>query len=147
MRRRLVSLVYESILLFGVAFIAAYLFLALTQSTYPIPSPMRHLFQSYMFAVIGIYFVWCWRRGGQTLPMKTWKMRLVDHAGHPLSLARAWWRYALIWLTLLPGLALYALGHKWGLALLALPLAWALADRERQFLHDRLARTRIITAT
>ncbi len=147
LRRRLASLVYESILLFGVAFIAAYLFLALTQSKYPIPSPMRHLFQSYMFAVIGIYFVWCWRHGGQTLPMKTWKMRVTDQAGSTVSLARAWWRYTMIWVTLLPALLLYSFGYKWGLAVLPLPLLWAVIDPGRQFLYDRLARTAIIAAT
>ena len=145
--RRLASLLYEGILVFGVAFVAAYLFLALTQSTDPIPQPVRLLFQIYMFAVTGMYLVWCWRHGGQTLPMKTWKMRLADSTGRPLSLGRAWWRYTLIWLCLLPALALYALGHKWGLALLPLPLAWALVDRDRQFLHDRLAGTAIFTAT
>ena len=146
LRRRLASLLYEGILVFGVAFIAAYLFLTLTQSTFPIPSPVRHVFQVYMFAVTGLYLVWCWRHGGQTLPMKTWKMRLADRTGRPLSLGRAWWRYTLIWLCLLPALALYALGYKWGLALLPMPLAWALIDRDRQFLHDRLAGTAILTA-
>ena len=146
LRRRLASIVYEGILLFGVAFIAAYLFLALTQSKHPIPSPMRHLFQGYMFAVIGVYFVWCWRHGGQTLPMKTWKMHLVNRSGGTLSLGRAWWRYTMIWASMTPALALYGLGIKWGLALLPLPLAWALLDPQGQFLHDRLARTAIATA-
>ena len=145
LRRRIASMLYEAILLFGVAFIAAYLFLALTQSKYPIPSPMKLVFQAYMFVVIGSYFVWCWRHGGQTMPMKTWKMRVADLAGQTPSLGRAWWRYALIWLSLLPAFWLYALGYKAGLALLPLTLAWALIDPDRQFLHDRLARTRITT--
>ncbi len=144
--RRLSSLLYEGILLFGVAFIAAYLFLALTQSTYPIAPPVLQVFQVYMFAVTGVYFVWCWRHGGQTLPMKTWKMRLTDAAGHTVSVPRAWWRYTLTWLCLLPSFALYALGYKWGLALLPLPQAWALIDRDGQFLYDRLARTAIVNA-
>ena len=147
LRRRLASMLYESILLFGVAFIAAYLFLALTQSKHPIPSPMRQVFQAYMFTVIGAYFVWCWRHGGQTLPMKTWKMRLVDDAGKALSLPRAWWRDTLGWLGMLPALALYEIGFKWGLALALLPLAWGLFDSDRQFLHDRLAHTRIVPVT
>ena len=137
-------MVYEGILLFGVAFIAAYLFLALTQSKHPLPYPIRQVFQLYMFGVIGTYFVWCWRHGGQTLPMKTWKMRVVCATGAPLSLGRAWWRYTLAWAGVLPALALYALGQKWALALTLLPLLWPLIDRERQFLHDRLAGTRII---
>jgi uncharacterized RDD family membrane protein YckC len=146
LRRRLASMVYEGILLFGVAFIAAYLFLALTQSKHPIPSPMRQVFQGYMFVATGVYFVWCWRHGGQTLPMKTWKMRLVDRSGGIVSLARAWWRYTLIWAGLMPALVLYWVGFKWGLVLLPLPLAWALLDPQHQFLHDRLARTSIVAA-
>ena len=146
LRRRLASSVYEGILLFGVAFIAAYLFLALTQSKHPIPTPMREVFQGYMFVVIGVYFVWCWRHGGQTLPMKTWKMRLVANSGGAVSLARAWWRYTMIWACMMPALVLYGLGIKWGLALLPLPLAWALLDPQRQFLHDRLACTAIVAA-
>ena len=145
LRRRLTSLIYEGILVFGVAFIAAYLFLALTQSKYPIAAPMRYLFQLYMFAIVGLYFVWCWRHGGQTLPMKTWKIRLVAEDGGVPSLARAWWRYALVWLSLAPALALYAWGVRWGLALIVLPFLWPLLDRERLFLHDRLARTRLIS--
>ena len=146
LRRRLASLLYESILLFAVAFISAYLFLALTQSRHPIASPMRQIFQLYMFFVIGTYFVWCWCHGGQTLPMKTWKMRVVGLDGTQLRLGRAWGRYTLAWLGMLPALALYVWDFKWGLLLLSLPLAWPLIDRDRQFLHDRLARTRIVSA-
>ena len=147
LRRRLASLLYEAILLFGVYFIAAYLFLALTQSKHPIASPMLQVFQLYIFGVVGSYLVWCWRHGGQTLPMKTWKMRVTNAAGQTLSLPRAWWRYALAWLGITPALALYALGFKWGLAFTLLPLAWALVDRDQQYLHDRLAGTRIVVAT
>lgn len=152
LRRRLASMLYESILLFGVAFIPAYLFLALTQSKAPLLGPMRLLFQLYMFGVIGVYFVWCWRHGGQTLPMKTWNMRIESGTGQILSRSRAWWRYTLAWASLLPALALYAvwqpwwpLAPGWPLALTLLPLLWPLIDRERQFLHDRLAGTRIVT--
>ncbi len=133
--------------MFGVAFIAAYLFLTLTQSRYPIAAPMRYVFQFYMFAIVGLYFVWCWRHGGQTLPMKTWKIRLVDRQGGVPSLPRAWWRYALAWSALTPALALYAWGFRWGLALIVLPFLWPLLDRERLFLHDRLAGTRLVTVT
>ena len=146
LRRRLASMLYEGILLFGVAFIAAYLFLALTQSKHPLPDPIRQVFQLYMFGVIGAYFVWCWRHGGQTLPMKTWKMRVESATGEPLSRGRAWWRYTLACAGVLPALTLYAFGQKWALPLTLLPLLWPLIDRERQFLHDRLAGTRIIWA-
>lgn len=156
--RRMFALLYECILLFGVVFIAAYLFSALTQFKGNPASPLRFGFQFAIFAAIGIYFVWCWRSSGQTLPMKTWKFRLVPKAGRRLSVARCWVRYGLAWLGPLAGLASYKLiivVSGYGMArpslaalLIALPMmavnfAWAVVDRDRQFLHDRLAGTRL----
>ena len=123
---RLLSLGYEGVLLFGIVFVAAYLFLGLArdaQSGLP-----RLVFQVYMLAVCGTYFVFCWARSGQTLPMKTWHIRLVTEQGKPLTVDRAFRRYLLA----VPGVVS-------GLGVL-----WAFIDRDRQFLHDRLAKTRIV---
>jgi len=123
---RLLSLAYEGVLLFGILFVAAYLFLGLArdaQSGLP-----RLLFQVYVLAVCGAYFVFCWARSGQTLPMKTWHMRLVTEQGKPLAVGLAFRRYLLA----VPGV------------LSGVGVLWALVDRDRQFLHDRLAGTRII---
>jgi uncharacterized RDD family membrane protein YckC len=44
-------------------------------------------------------------------------------------------------------LALRPYGHRrWALALLAVNYAWAFIDRDRRFLHDRLAGTRLVRA-
>jgi uncharacterized RDD family membrane protein YckC len=160
LRRRLLSLVYEGILLFGVVFIAAYLFSALTQFRGSPASPLRYGFQFTVFGAVGLYFVLCWRGGGQTLPMKTWKFRLVAADGAFPGLARCWWRYGLAWVGPLSGLLAYrAIVEVTGVGMgsfslaafmLALPLlllnfAWAMVDPDRQFLHDRLARTRLVT--
>jgi uncharacterized RDD family membrane protein YckC len=83
----------------------------------------------HVFLVLGAYFLWYWRRGGQTLAMQTWKLRIVTADGNPVSLQQGWLRYALAWPSVLCG----------GVGLL-----WALVDRDGQFLHDRLAGTRII---
>jgi len=123
---RLMSLSYEGVLLFGLLFVAAYLFLALArdaQSGLP-----RLLFQVYVLAVCGAYFVFCWARSGQTLPMKTWRIRLVTDQGKPVALERAVRRYLLA----VPGI------------LSGIGVLWAFVDRDRQFLHDRLAGTRIV---
>jgi len=157
--RRFASMLYEGILLFGVVFIPAYLFSALLQFKGAPGSPLRYVFQAYMFGAIGLYFVWCWTHGGQTLPMKTWKFRLVCVAGLRLSAARAWGRYAMVWIGPLLGLAAYKLvvdlaglgtahfsaAAFWvALPLLLLNWLWAWFDRDRQFLHDRLAGTRLV---
>jgi uncharacterized RDD family membrane protein YckC len=124
--RRLASLAYEGVLLFAIVFLASYLFLSLArdaQSGLP-----RLVFQAYLLAVCGAYFMFCWVRGGQTLPMKTWGMRLVTTEGRPLSAQRAFLRYVFAVPAICTGAA----------------VIWALFDRDRQFLHDRLAGTRIV---
>lgn len=126
-RRRLISMVYECLLLFGVAFSAGLVF-HLVVRTEMTPA-VRHLFQIYLLAVIGVYFVWSWRHGGQTLAMKTWKLRVVDSGGALISLRQGIARY------------LYACA---GVGLCGIGLFYALFDRDRQFLHDRLAGTRLV---
>ncbi len=148
-RRRLASLVYEALLLFGIVFFAGYLFGTLTQQRSGLTH--RHLLFVWLALVVGVYFVWCWTHGGQTLPMKTWRLRLVGPRGEPVGPARALARYGLGWLWFLPPLALHPVFS------LPLPatlgatavwfLLWAAAarlDSGRQFPHDRMAGTRIV---
>ncbi|WP_116135069.1 RDD family protein [Trinickia diaoshuihuensis] len=151
-RRRLAALVYESVLLFGVVFIAGYLFGTLTQQR----SGLTHhnLLTIWLALVMGAYFVWCWTRGGQTLPMKTWRLKLVAAGtGRPPNAARACARYLAAWLWFVPPLALHPLLRLSVPATLAITAAWfvlwaacARLDPARQFPHDRLAGTRIVTA-
>jgi len=126
-KRRVVSLVYESLLLFGVTSIAGLLFLAVAGGASA--GWMRHVFQIYMFLVIGLYFTASWRRRGQTLAMKTWKLQVVGANGARITLRQALVRYACAW----PSLALGGIG-----------ILYAPFDRDRQFLHDRLAGTKIV---
>ena len=79
--RRLASMLYESILLFAVAFLAVWLF-QFAAGTLRIEGWRMHLLQLFLLAVFAAYFLWCWLRGGQTLAMKTWRIRLVARDGH-----------------------------------------------------------------
>lgn len=90
----------------------------------------RIALQIWLLALCACFYVWQWRGTGQTLPMKTWKLKLVNVDGKPLSTRRALARF---------GAALASL------ATLGAGFLWALADRDKQFLHDRLAGTRIVT--
>lgn len=144
-------MVYESMLLFGVVFIAGWFFSTLLNQRHALY--LRHGLQDWLFVVLGLYFAWFWTHGGQTLAMKTWRIRLVSRDGNALSPWRAVWRYLLAWMWVLPGLAMaWALQAKaWPLLLIpgANILAWALLaylDPERQFLHDRIAGTRLISS-
>ena len=136
-------------LLFGVVFIAGYLFSTLSQTRHALDN--RYGMQAFLFLVLGIYFIWFWSRG-QTLAMKTWHIRVVDVHGHPLSQNRALARYLASWLWFLPPLLLtWPLGlsaPEVGVLTLGWVAIWALLSRfhaQRQFLHDALAGTRLIT--
>jgi uncharacterized RDD family membrane protein YckC len=145
-------MVYEAMLLFAVVFAATGLFLLLTRhagATY-----LRDGLPVCLVAVAGIYFTWFWSCGRQTLAMKTWRMRLVTADGRPLNIRRAAGRYFLAWLWFVPGLALASVlgAQTWMLVLIPLANAalWALTiyfDPQRQFLHDRLAGTRLVSVT
>ncbi|HYC49378.1 MAG TPA: RDD family protein [Burkholderiales bacterium] len=122
--RRLASLSYEALLLGAVLFFAA-LPLAMIEFALGLPH-VRAAYQIYLAAVAGLYFVWQWLRGGQTLAMKTWRVRLVSRDGAPITLRQALLRYIA------------------ALLLFGVSFLWALFDREGQFLHDRLTGTRVV---
>ena len=146
--RRMACWLYEGMLMFGVVFIAGYLFSSLTQTRNALDN--RHWQQAFLFVVFGIYFTWFWSKG-QTLAMKTWHIRIVDHQGRAISQARAMARYVLSWLWFLPPLATGYVFRLGGAEIAVLSLGWiaiwALLSRfhaQRQFPHDALAGTRLV---
>ncbi len=147
--RRMACWLYEGMLLFGVVFIAGYLFSTLSQTRHALEN--RHVQQAFLFIVLGIYFTWFWSKG-QTLAMKTWHIRLVDTRGRPLTQARALRRYVLSWLWFLPPLAAIApfnlSGPESAVIVLGWVAIWAVLSRfhpQRQFWHDALAGTRLVS--
>ncbi len=141
---------YEGLLLFGVVFLAGYLFSSLSQTRHAMDN--RHALQAFVFVVFGIYFVWFWSKG-QTLAMKTWNIRVVDVQGRALTQQRAIARYLLCWLWFLPPLAASAIFKLPGLEAAVITLGWiaiwAILSRfhpEQQFWHDALAGTRLVTS-
>ncbi len=151
LRRRMACWLYEGMLLFAVVFVAGWLFSTLGQMRNAMDE-RRHLLQAFLFVVFGIYFSWFWARG-QTLAMKTWNIRVVDATGRPLTQLRALGRYVLSWLWFLPPLAAMAPFKLSGLESAVLVLGWvavwALLSRfhpQRQFWHDALAGTRLVTS-
>ena len=79
-----------------------------------------------LFVVLLLYFLGFWLHGGQTLAMKTWRIRLASKDNRPVRPVQALLRYLLCW----PSILFCGVG-----------LLWALIDRDKQFLHDRLAGT------
>ncbi|HYG54679.1 MAG TPA: RDD family protein [Burkholderiales bacterium] len=123
--RRLAAMVYESVLLFAVAFFAAWLFFFASGGRDATQGSLRYALQVFIALVFAGYFLWSWLRGGQTLAMKAWKIRLVD-----VTPRKAVLRFFLALLLVPTGISIVSVFfHK-----------------ERQFLHDRLAGTRLVNA-
>jgi uncharacterized RDD family membrane protein YckC len=125
--RRFGSLAYEALLLTAILFIGTWVFLFFAQSLND--ALARPMLQVWLLGMSGVYLVYCWTHGGQTLPMKTWRIRLVTQGGGAVPMRTAIKRYLF---------ALVSLGAC------GLGFAWAWVDPDQQFLHDRLAATRLV---
>lgn len=79
----------------------------------------------------GLYATVSWRRGGQTLGMRPWRLRLAGRDATPPAWRALWLRYCIGTLSL----ALGGLGFWW---------AWV--DRDRLTWHDRASATRMTRA-
>ena len=125
--RRILCMIYEFLLLIAVLFIAGFIFHLVYHDT---DAPyFRPVFQLYLLSVAGIYLIWFWTHGGQTLAMQTWKIRVISTNGERISIWQAIARYFFA----VTSISFFGCG-----------IIWALFDREGQFLYDRLAGTKII---
>lgn len=127
-RRRLGGLLYEALVILALTLFLFLLPVALFSGVAQrMPGP--GLLWLYLFLLLGVYFVGCWVKAGQTLAMKTWCLWLVDaQSSRPLRPLQAFVRYGMGWLCWPTGLA----------------LLWSFFDRDGQFLHDRIAGSRMI---
>ena len=148
--RRMAAFVYEGVLLFGVLMTAGLLFSGLTQQRHALQGKTG--LQGFLFVVLAIYFTAFWSRGGQTVAMKAWHLRLVCANGTPVPQWRALLRYGLAWLWFVPAWAIAHFaglqsGAGFGLTMLAGVLGYAALvslRQDRQFVHDALCGTRVV---
>jgi uncharacterized RDD family membrane protein YckC len=127
-KRRFACMLYEALLLFGVIFIADYLFDTLTQSRHGLM--LRHERQAWLFCVLGFYFIWFWCHGGQTLAMKTWHLKIVSEKGSRINYVQALIRYILSFVFIPTGIA----------------FIYSLFDKNGQFPQDRIVKTLMVSS-
>ena len=124
--RRFAAMFYDSLLLAAVLFFAfipfVVLFGDLAKQGY---NPLSTL---YMLAVALLYFGWQWTHGGQTLGMKTWKIRVVSLEDGAVSWKQATVRFLVAMVS-------------W--AALGLGFVWGLRDPDCLTWHDRASGTRM----
>jgi uncharacterized RDD family membrane protein YckC len=150
--RRIACFLYEGVLLFGIVMLAGLLYGLATNQRHALAGQTG--LQLFLFAVFGLYFVHFWSRHGQTLAMRTWHIRVVGPDGRPPGPWRATARYVAAWLWFLPALALLhfeGVNGGWAITftLLAGVLGYAALGRlnpARQYLHDMLCGTRLVTS-
>lgn len=127
--RRLGAMFYDHLLLIALLIVLSYPYVWLANGS-DSGFIAKTLYQLYLLTICFFYFAGFWVRGGQTLGMKTWRIKLVHGGGGPVTWAVAFKRFAYAWLSLL---------------CLGLGFLWILYNRDKLAWHDRLSGTRLIT--
>lgn len=123
-------MVYDGVLLVAVWIAATAVLLPFTAGE--AIRPGQAWYTLYLVVVAFGYFGWFWTRGGQTLGMRTWNLRLAAADNGGVDWQRAAGRFAgacLSWLALGAG------------------YLWMLVDGDRLTWHDRLSGTRIVDSS
>ena len=133
--RILAAIVYDSVLVFGVVFFAAtivYVPLELITGNPQIIKPnsiAALLMFGYLLAAGTGFHIWFWTHGGQTLGMRTWRIKLVSSVTDSISLKQAITRY------LAALLSLFAAG---------MGFLWIIFNPESKSWHDILSKSELI---
>jgi uncharacterized RDD family membrane protein YckC len=124
---RWLSLLYDFFAALGLWLLVAAIFVALHHDAV-IGGVLGLLEFIVLWSVTGAYAMASWRRGGQTLGMRPWRLRVVAADGGVPT-----WRALLI---------RYVVGNA-SLLLGGLGFWWAWVDRDRLTWHDRASGTRL----
>ena len=128
--RRLFAIAYDCFLLIAIMFIVSGLATALNQGkAVESGDPLYPILVITIFLLSYLYFAWFWIHGGQTLGMKTWRIKLISTEGNVIDWKIAAIRYigAII---------------SWGL--FTLGFLWSLFDKDKLCWHDMLSKTELV---
>jgi uncharacterized RDD family membrane protein YckC len=132
LRLRIFAALYDLLPLLGIWFVAGLLALLVTGGALdPYSAAHRIVVQAFVFALTAAYFVVSWVRGGQTIGMRAWRLRVVDDQGSPLPAMRALLRFVIALVSV---------------AALGAGFWWALIDPRRRTWHDMAARSLVLRA-
>jgi uncharacterized RDD family membrane protein YckC len=120
-------MLYEILLLAALLLVSGFLFVGITQKIDHVL--IRPIFQLALLLICGTYFVWFWVHGGQTVAMRAWHLKLIADSGASISSRIGIFRFILA----VASAGLFGSGF-----------IWALFDRDKKFLHDRIIGTSIV---
>lgn len=130
--RRLAALFYDLLVLISIWMVAAALVLLAFDGEVDVvdqPSMYHFVLQGVLLALSAFYFVISWSRGGQTIGMRAWKVRIVDADGHSPTVPRSLLRFGLALVSLIAGFG----------------FIWCLFDADRRAWHDVMVKTKMVT--
>ena len=125
--RRLAAGCYDALLL-GAVWMLATLAIVAIRGGKPVP-PGQIGYQLLLIGTTALFFITSWLRGGQTLGMRAWRLRVERESGEPLDVRTGILRFLGGLLSVLSG---------------GLGLVWLWIDRDELTWHDRLAGTRVV---
>lgn len=123
--RRLLAAAYDLLLIMAIWLVAGFAALPFTGQI----EPDNHYYTAYLFLVTFAFFAWFWVRGGATLGMRAWRLRLIQPDGRNINLPQAMLRFVAAFFSWL---------------FLGLGFLWMLIDKDKCTLHDRLSGTRVV---
>jgi len=126
--RRLGAMAYDTLLLLALLMMLSYPYVWLTGGAKP-SLLVKTLYQIYLLTICFLFYGGFWVRGGQTLGMRTWRIKLVRNDGGPITWTIALKRF---------------FSALFSLLCLGLGFLWVLYDRDKLAWHDRLSGTRLI---
>lgn len=134
--RRLAAMVYDFLLVIAVSVFYSAVTIALnvlftghTEGQRIEWGPFKPLiFLGWVLTVI-FFFCYFWKKSGQTLGMKTWRMKIINEENRYPTYSQGFIRCLIA---------------PFSLLFLGLGYWWVFSNRERQTLHDQLSKTRTI---
>jgi uncharacterized RDD family membrane protein YckC len=125
--RHMAIIAYDGLLLLALLFLATALILPFNKGEAFTAS--QYFFPIYILLVSYLYYGWFWTHGGQTLGMKTWKIKIQTNDKQAITWSLAFKRFisALV---------------SWGFA--GLGFLWKFVDKQNLTWHDHWSKTSLL---
>lgn len=124
--RYLAAIFYDLILVIALFFVATAILLPFNQGE-AIRSTL--IFPLYLLGVSFLFYGWFWTHGGQTLGLRAWKLRIVNHNQEDISWKQSFIRYITACCS-------------W--SILGLGIFWRLWQKDSKTWHDLSSKSNII---
>jgi len=87
------------------------------------------VYTAYLLSIWFFYLIWCWHKGGMTVGMRAWRVRIENKTGN----RPGWGQCTIRFLASLLSAAAAGIGF-----------GWALIDSQNRTWHDILSGTRLV---